>query len=516
MYPGWMALNGIEVANSSRMNTYLKNGIAPGGGARTRVNMCGCDAITGCAEYDTPLTDQAPWVDNCAEESLDFAGLIIEEIEGLDNPFTNRQTSQSAFGGSLGPQRLNLRTVTITGWLIGKTCCATLYGLTWLTQLLSGKIYDECNGDPAVNCGLGEMQFFTCCPEDPSPYEHIESANVGKFMRVAKGVGLISGPSVIDRFGSCCSDCGSTYLQVTFTLGIENPYLYGATQIVSQDEGFLGLPVDTLTDAEKVWLCTFSCDQSQYDLGMPFPAQYSCCDEENPFRALRRKPRNAEEEAYLCITSCSQEEYERGLPYSFSCDADFNFDDSITDAQCDEPPSPPGLEISQGCYCEPLMTRRSCTVIENSCLTAEMAITMEFYSGTDSLVNMRVAAYQQDIREEPFVCPCGPEGEFVDFDDLECNHKVYDLRIPFIPYESTLKVEGASRKTMAKLGTQTEFSRQEYMAQPGSGASGGKYLMIPPGKRICLVAYADAGIYTCTSPEATWSVYATKADLVCA
>ena len=515
MYPGWLSLNGVELSNSSRINAYLKNGIGPGGGARTRVGGCGCDALTGCQEYFLPDVDGAPWLDPCVPESAEFAGMWIEDIEGLDAPFASRQQNLSNFGGSFGGQRLNYRNVTVTAWLMGKTCCATLYGLSWLTQVLSGKVTEKCEGHPTIRCGLGEMQFFTCCPEDPDPYTHVESSSVESYLRVAKGVGLISGPNVVDRAGSCCASCGSTYLKVTFTLGIENPYLYGLTAEVAKEEPFIGIK-NGLSPAEEVWLCTFSCNQEQYDLGFPFAAQYACCDEENPFRALRRQPRNEEEELYLCITSCSQAEYERGLPYAFSCDADFDFQSSLTPAKCDEPRKPPGLPVSTGCYCEPLMTRRSCIEFENPCLTSEMAVTFEVYSGGDSLVNMRIAAYQQDIDEEVFECPCGDNAEFVDFEDLECNHKVYDVLIPFIPYESTLKLNGADRTTSARLGTQTDFSRQEYMAQPGQGANGGKYLMIPPRKRICLVAYADAGIYTCTHPDAHWSAYATKADLVCA
>jgi hypothetical protein len=39
--------------------------------------------------------------------------------------------------------------------------------------------------------------------------------------------GLVNGPLVTDRFGSCCEDCGCTNLQVQFTLVSESPFIFG-------------------------------------------------------------------------------------------------------------------------------------------------------------------------------------------------------------------------------------------------------------------------------------------------
>jgi hypothetical protein len=60
-----------------------------------------------------------------------------------------------------------------------------------------------------------------------------------QFNRLLHRVGLVSGPTVTDRFGNCCqSNCGCTNLQVQFTIASELPYLFSEIVWCLEDETF--------------------------------------------------------------------------------------------------------------------------------------------------------------------------------------------------------------------------------------------------------------------------------------
>ena len=155
--------------------------------------------------------DNPPWFDPDVPESGDFFGLFVEDITGFDSVVQRDLTPASIYGGSLGPLKLGPRTLTVTGYLFAKTCCGSEYGLHWLNEALIGSTGCE-------DCALGEFSMLKCCPPDGA-----EALDYG---RVLHRTGLIDGPKVVDKFGTCCDQCGYTTLKVQFTLASEIPYIF--------------------------------------------------------------------------------------------------------------------------------------------------------------------------------------------------------------------------------------------------------------------------------------------------
>lgn len=180
----------------------------------------------GSDRYLTPALDGAPWYDEAVAESAEFAGLYVEEVTGFDSVVERELTDLAMVGGSLGPLRYRSRSLTVTGWLRAKTCCAAEYGLSWLAEALVGD-----NG--CDDCAIGDLSMFRCCvPEgvsDPDPVD---------YARLLHRVALVDGPKVVDRAGTCCADCSSTMLKVQFTLASESPYIFSDAEWITFEENF--------------------------------------------------------------------------------------------------------------------------------------------------------------------------------------------------------------------------------------------------------------------------------------
>lgn len=238
----YLALCSDEVVNAARLKAYVDNGIVP---SKFEIRATGCDGLTSilpCVDseppeggYSLPELDGAPWYDPAAPESQNFAGLLVTSAV-MSAPYARSVTNNIGVGGSLSRLKKQSRTLTVTGWLIGRTCCATQYGLRWLTAVL-----DDPPCGNARGCGGCDMDFLLCCPAVGSgvddclrvdstvyvrPSEDDEYERGADFFRRMHDVGVIDGPNVLDCKGSSCGcGCGAL-LQVEFTLAIGDPYLY--------------------------------------------------------------------------------------------------------------------------------------------------------------------------------------------------------------------------------------------------------------------------------------------------
>jgi hypothetical protein len=247
----FFSLGGNEILNQARTRTYMENGIRP---AQMDLLECcepcpGLADILGDASYQLPDTDPAPWYDPQFRESADFAGLVVEEVT-LSSPVRDRPFTQNVgHGATLGRIRYSGRTLVVTGWLAGRTCCAVAYGLRWLQHALM----PACVTQQA--CGGDEACFLTCCPSNDNPAgalsvcvddaelcddyegdpifdyecrdgEPSEWLRGGDFWRHAFNVGLVDGPRVIEQIG-IKGDCGCTeVVRVEFTIGVGTPWLF--------------------------------------------------------------------------------------------------------------------------------------------------------------------------------------------------------------------------------------------------------------------------------------------------
>lgn len=241
MYAGYCVGNNTELWNNVRVLDYLQGDpntfVEP---MRNRAQFVSsarpdtgfydvvCDPPTVPNRYQSPELDDAPWFDPQVPESADFAGLFVEEIVGFDSVVDRSVTEGAIFGGSMGPLRLGSRKLTVTGYLFAKTCCAAEYGLHWLNEALIGS-------SGCVDCALGEFYMLKCSPTRSDPEV---PASPLDYTRMMLRTGLVDGPKVVDKFGTCCDACGFTTLKVQFTIVSEVPYLFSDLQFALFEEAF--------------------------------------------------------------------------------------------------------------------------------------------------------------------------------------------------------------------------------------------------------------------------------------
>lgn len=225
MLTDFLSIGGVEAWNTTRLAAYLENVGSP---FDSGAEICGCEVLTrqmieGSGEpatYDTPATDPAPWYDADLPVSGEFLGFLPLSITGLeDNPRARNVTNAVGGGGVFGPSRALPRTITVSGLLIGATCCGSEYGLHYLSEVLGGCTGDSCDGD----C----IEMFDCCPDGTLTPEQFEAQHKRTFRRVA----LVSGPTVVERTGtgSCQrGNCGAAgdIIQVEFVLVAASPWAW--------------------------------------------------------------------------------------------------------------------------------------------------------------------------------------------------------------------------------------------------------------------------------------------------
>jgi hypothetical protein len=264
MYAGYgYGLNGTEIWNNLRVLDYLSGNPATftlpmrnvaqyvnRGAECSNVLSLVCDPPLSGDRYTSPAGDDAPWYDPQIPESADFAGLYVEEVTGFDSVVERSISTAAIYGGALGPLKLGPRQITVTGYLFASTCCAAEYGLHWLTEALIAS--SGCD-----DCGLGDFYMLKCCPPDD-----VYEPDPADYARIMLRTGLLDGPKVVDKFGTCCDACGYTTLKVQFTIASELPYLFSDLSYALFEEpfdpeeqslDFYGFCDDCPPVAEEIW-----------------------------------------------------------------------------------------------------------------------------------------------------------------------------------------------------------------------------------------------------------------------
>lgn len=227
MLPDFASVGGAEVWNHIRLQAYLTNVGSP---FTSGNSICSCATLTATnvgstdgsgnplTAYDKPTTDPAPWYDpDLLPVSGEFLGLLVTSVSGVDgSPRARTVTNAVGGGGVFGPVRELPRTITVTGVLIGSSCCGADYGLHWLGEVLAG-----CDGD---SCDGGCFEMFDCCPSTVLTKAQLDAQHKRTFRRTA----LVSGPSVTGRVatgGSCTGSCpGGDLIEVEFVLVAASPW----------------------------------------------------------------------------------------------------------------------------------------------------------------------------------------------------------------------------------------------------------------------------------------------------
>jgi hypothetical protein len=217
----YMSYGGVEVVNHSRLTTYLETVGSP----LDDFSGCGCPTFTNAVLEELPYTtpdsaaSPAPWYDADVPESVEFAGLMVLQVDGPDDyPVQRTVTGGISGGGAIGAARALPRTITVTALVLGSICCSVDYGLHWLGQVLQGCGSGECDGD----C----LTLYSCCPGD-----NLDAATFnGRHRRTLRRVALVEGPRVTARAGNGCGtgECqtGADILTVEWVMTAAVPWLW--------------------------------------------------------------------------------------------------------------------------------------------------------------------------------------------------------------------------------------------------------------------------------------------------
>lgn len=340
MLTDWAAVGGIEVWNTGRLQAYLTNVGSP---FTTGPGICTCDSLTpeilglGFSAYQTPALDPAPWFDADYDHSGEYLGFLPLSVAGVDDNPRGRAVSTAVGGGGVfGPVRQLPRSITVTGVIIGTTCCGAEYGLHYLSEVLSGCTGEACDGD----C----FNMYACCPDGETLTADQFNA---KYRRTFRRTALVSGPTVVRRDGTgvCASGgCagGGDMITVEFVLVAANPWAW----------------TDTMP---------------QLDVGLPIGTPGS-----------------------PCIDWCVKDP---AVPDSGCPDTDCLFGDCSTSDACADPmfpvPAPPQPTAPLTSFCVPLGTEQACYDIDLSDRPEWSSdvpmIVLE--SGSSPLRNVRVTIY---------------------------------------------------------------------------------------------------------------------------
>lgn len=222
----YASIGGIPLWNSTQLAAYVAN---TGASNLDFLADCGCDALTaevlGDAPYTVPSDPAGPtgggaiWYDPDVPDSGAFLGALILTVEGMDDyPVTRSVTTAVTGGGALGPARVLPRTITVTGILVGTSCCGVSYGLKWLQSAMQGCTGSACGGDCAV--------FYDCCSKETPPLTAAQYN--ARYRRTFRRTALISGPTVTGKVGGGdCSRCsGADVIQFEAVFSAATPWPY--------------------------------------------------------------------------------------------------------------------------------------------------------------------------------------------------------------------------------------------------------------------------------------------------
>lgn len=143
-WKGYFTYAGTEIINATRTEHYME-----ALGTSWFHPIYKADSLPlalGHERYGTPLTDDAPWVDNDLPESTQFYGVYPLDVTGIeDSTVTTSVTESTGNGGALGGVRYASREVVFSAILIADGEDSVEYGFRWLKRALSGRVCDPIN-----------------------------------------------------------------------------------------------------------------------------------------------------------------------------------------------------------------------------------------------------------------------------------------------------------------------------------------------------------------------------------
>lgn len=230
VHKGFLSFGGNEIVNNSRSKMYLDKAGCAASWIIGRPADGIADAL-GESRYNEDDTADAPWFDpDVPDLAARFYGVYALSIDGLDDSTTSAQMVESVTkGGRLGRSRKATRPVRVRAVLSARGQDALEYGKLWLDAVLDGH---NCSQHGLV-CGVGDAEFFAAAPPmralpDSGQTDEEYQAEVNPLRRFLHGVGTTSGAIVTRTF----NENGLFGCFVEFTLGAEDPSIYGVTRTI--------------------------------------------------------------------------------------------------------------------------------------------------------------------------------------------------------------------------------------------------------------------------------------------
>lgn len=252
MFRGWLAVNGEELANSSRLVAHLTPGAPAYDGAEATGMPCACDikvpyddtwpGLEGALNNGPYVITSAPWFDASKPESREFAGVWLMEVSGFDTVPVQRDVSEAICAGGVASwARDTSRSVTFSALIVACSNAGARYGLNWLSCLLR-----QSNTRGGV-----DLAFYR---------SHPSGSNVSPVsqLRTAYGAVLTSAPTVSEVAGKGGSHRHrqASIFRVDWEMVCTNPYLYGGVQ--TQVVGW-----DTTIEESITWAHAPDCEDTQ-------------------------------------------------------------------------------------------------------------------------------------------------------------------------------------------------------------------------------------------------------------
>lgn len=217
----FLEIDGIEIANSARTNTYIAKGLAGpywqiAGGCDCSVlyRELGCETAAEC--FVSPAADPAPWYSPDIPASAKFLGVLIPDINAWFDGVASRAITPrvSGLGGaSLGPMHDDPRPLVAQATLVASDPSGIEYGRRWL-QYVMGKACDPCN--------LAVARIRAYCPGDDDGDDDTDGEWFVYEVGLTAGVKYTGGQNTA---GGAIWGC-QNMLAVEWTLNTGNPYLY--------------------------------------------------------------------------------------------------------------------------------------------------------------------------------------------------------------------------------------------------------------------------------------------------
>lgn len=160
MFEHYLELGGTEIANTARVNAYIEKN-APQIPFRKRQLHGTLHLALGEAEYESPVVDDAPWVDPSNPATARFYGVVPLSITGMDGSTATASTQESiGEGGTTGAERYGSRYIRVRALLVAEDKQALEAGQTWLDSALRPTECDDHGG----SCGGGKLCYYSAEP----------------------------------------------------------------------------------------------------------------------------------------------------------------------------------------------------------------------------------------------------------------------------------------------------------------------------------------------------------------